>query len=210
MDPRIGASFLKAGVGYGGSCLPKDVKALVRLASANGEPYDLVRSVMSINDRQRLLPLQALRDRLGQLSGVKIGVLGLSFKPETDDVREAPSIDLVRAMVAEGASVCAFDPEARSTAEAVLPSSAILADDVLQCTDGAQAVVLMTEWPEIVKADWRIVADHTEPPHYLFDGRNALDPVLMQQFGFEYQGVGRGRGRAPSPSVEHRVQAPAD
>ena len=210
LDPRIGASFLKAGVGYGGSCLPKDVKALVRLASANGEPYDLVRSVMSINDRQRLLPLQALRDRLGQLSGVKIGVLGLSFKPETDDVREAPSIDLVRAMVAEGASVCAFDPEARSTAEAVLPSSAILADDVLQCTDGAQAVVLMTEWPEIVKADWRIVADHTEPPHYLFDGRNALDPVLMQQFGFEYQGVGRGRGRAPSPSVEHRVQAPAD
>ncbi len=210
LDPRIGASFLTAGVGYGGSCLPKDVKALVRLASANGEPYDLVRSVMSINDRQRLLPLQALRDRLGQLSGVKIGVLGLSFKPETDDVREAPSIDLVRAMVAEGASVCAFDPEARSTAEAVLPSSAILADDVLQCTDGAQAVVLMTEWPEIVKADWRIVADHTEPPHYLFDGRNALDPVLMQQFGFEYQGVGRGRGRAPSPSVEHRVQAPAD
>ena len=193
MDPRIGAKFLQAGVGYGGSCLPKDVMALDYMATQEGQEFELLRSVMSVNSRQRLLPVQALREALGRLSGAKIGVLGLSFKPNTDDIREAPAIDLVRALVEEGANVSAFDPQSVQAAAATLPDSVSMSESTLECVEGCQALVLMTEWEEIVEADWSQVAQLTEPPRFLFDGRNALDPVRMKEHGFMYQGVGRSR-----------------
>ena len=192
LDPRIGPSFLRAGVGYGGSCFPKDVRALDQLALTNDHNFELLRSVITVNNRQRLLPIYALRERFGRLSGARVAILGLAFKPNTDDVREAPSLDLIRALVEAGAHVSAYDPKALAGAERVLARSVRLVPDILECADGAQALVLMTEWEDIVKAGWKQIAMCMRPPRYLFDGRNALDPALMRGYGFEYRGVGRG------------------
>ena len=197
LDPRIGPSFLKAGVGYGGSCFPKDTRALDDLALHNGHNLELLRSVISVNNRQRLLPLYALRERFGGLRGVSVGVLGLAFKPHTDDVRESPSIDLIRALVQEGAVVKAYDPKASSAAKGLLPEAVTLATDPIVCAEGAQAVVLMTEWKEIVEADWEAIAAAAKLPRFLFDGRNALDPIYMRGLGFQYLGVGRGGEISP-------------
>ena len=192
LDPRIGSSFLRAGVGYGGSCFPKDVRALDQLALTKDHNFELLRSVITVNNRQRLLPLYALRERFGRLAGVKVGVLGLAFKPHTDDVRDAPALDLIRALVEDGARVTAYDPKATWAPERELMSPVDLVCDLFECVDHAEALVLMTEWPEIVDADWEEVARRTEPPRFVFDGRNALSPVAMQRYGFEYRGVGRG------------------
>ena len=192
LDPRIGAGFLGAGVGYGGSCLPKDVKALTWLAMTEGHRLELLEAVETVNSRQRLAPLYALRERLGPLSGKTIGVLGLAFKPHTDDVREAPSVDLVHALVEEGAQVKAYDPKAMAAAESAVPSEVMLTRDPYECADDAHSLVLMTEWPEIVEAAWEELAERAKPPRFLFDGRNALDPARMRDLGFEYRGIGRG------------------
>ena len=122
---------------------------------------------------------------------IRIGVLGLTFKPETDDVRDAPSLDLVRALVDEGVEVRAFDPRAMDNARAALPPEARLVDGVPEAADRAQAVVLLTEWPEIVESDWRLVARCMLPPRLVFDGRNALSPATLETLGYEYIGVGR-------------------
>ena len=201
LDPRIGPSFLKAGVGYGGSCFPKDTRAMDDLALHNGHNLELLRSVISVNNRQRLLPLYALRERFGGLRGVGVGVLGLAFKPHTDDVREAPSIDLIRALVEEGATVKAYDPKASSAASGFLPQSVTLATDPIACAEGAHAIVLMTEWEEIVGTDWEEIAAVAKLPRFLFDGRNALDANHIRELGFEYQGVGRGVASSPKIPV---------
>ena len=197
LDSRIGPSFLKAGVGYGGSCFPKDTRALDDLALHNGHNLELLRSVISVNNRQRLLPLYALRERFGVLRGVSVGVLGLAFKPHTDDVRESPSIDLIRALVQEGASVKAYDPKASSAAKGLLPELVTIAPDPIVCAEDSQAVVLMTEWEEIVETDWEAIAAAAKLPRFLFDGRNALDSTYMRRLGFQYQGVGRGVAISP-------------
>ena len=191
LDPRIGSSFLKAGVGYGGSCFPKDIDSLDHTAMRNGHSFELLRSVIAVNNRQRLLPLNAMREYFGSLYGVRVGVLGLAFKPNTDDVREAPAIDLVRNLADEGALVRAYDPVAKANAARILPESVGLTDSLAECVDQAQALVLMTEWPEIVNANWEDVAQQMTRPLFLFDGRNVLDPVQMQRCGFLYQAVGR-------------------
>jgi UDPglucose 6-dehydrogenase len=191
MDPRIGASSMKAGIGYGGSCFPKDVRALDYLALTNGYTSELLRSVITVNNRQRMLPLQALRERFIKLSGLKVGVLGLAFKPDTDDIREAPSLDLINVLVGEGADVSAYDPVAHDSARGSLPSSVRLVDDILDAASGTQALVVATEWKQIVNASWDDVYRCMRPPRFLFDGRNALDPHAIQALGFEYQGVGR-------------------
>ena len=191
MDSRTGGR-IHAGVGYGGSCFPKDVRALDHLALTSDANIDLLRSVINTNNRQRLLPLHALRRRFqGSLSGLKVGILGLAFKPETDDVRDAPSLDLVRALAGEGADVRAFDPQAMAQARSALPSSVVMVSAVEEAANRAQALVLMTEWDRIVSADWQAVARCMRPPRYVFDGRNALDPAEMDRLGFEYVGVGR-------------------
>ncbi|MCH7786332.1 MAG: UDP-glucose/GDP-mannose dehydrogenase family protein, partial [Chloroflexi bacterium] len=202
LDPRIGSSFLNAGVGYGGSCFPKDTQALDDLALNNGHNFELLKSVIRVNNRQRLLPLYALRELFGRLDGVSVGVLGLAFKPNTDDVRESPSLDLIRALLEEGADVRAYDPMATANARRALPESVTLMSEPKTCAEGAQALVLMTEWPQIVGADWEEISSITMSPKFLFDGRNALEPEQMSRLGFHYLGVGR---RASVPS--HRSAA---
>ena len=191
MDTRAGARIY-AGVGYGGSCFPKDVRALDYLALTSGVSVDLLRSVINVNNRQRMLPLYALRQRFnGALNGVRVGVLGLAFKPETDDVRDAPSLSLIRELVDEGVQVLAFDPQANDTASCQLPAAVHMTDSPVEAAEQAQAVVLLTEWPQIVQAEWPCIAAAMRSPRFLFDGRNALDADAMQALGFEYAGVGR-------------------
>jgi UDPglucose 6-dehydrogenase len=149
--------------------------------------------VITVNNRQRLLPLYALRERFGELCDVRIAILGLAFKPDTDDVREAPSLDLIRALADEDANITAYDPKAREAAKKVLPGSIRLTDDLLDCVNGAQALVLLTEWREIVDSDWATIAEQMNSPRFLFDGRNAVDPEHARHLGFQYQGVGRAR-----------------
>ena len=191
MDARMG-SRIHAGIGYGGSCLPKDVNALSHLASAKGVDADLLTAVTAVNQRQRLLPLLTLRGRFPKgLAGLQVGVLGLAYKPGTDDVREAASLDLIRALVEEGVQVRAFDPRANRTARGLLPATVDFVDRPEEAARGSQALALLTEWPEIVDADWGTMARDMEPPRFLFDGRNALDAGLMARLGFDYKGVGR-------------------
>lgn len=191
LDARIGKSFLQAGVGYGGSCFPKDVKALDHVSLANGHSFELLRAVTAVNNRQRLIPLNALRERFGPLADLKIGVLGLAFKPNTDDVREAPSMELIKILASEGAKVTAYDPMAIPQARKSLPVEVKYTDDAMSCVDGVQAVILATEWPQIVEANWADIAGRMAEPKLLFDGRNVLDPQSMTEMGFEYVGVGR-------------------
>jgi UDPglucose 6-dehydrogenase len=191
MDPRTGGRIY-AGVGYGGSCFPKDVRALDNVALTSGVNVELLRSVININNRQRLLPVYALRERFsGGMDGLRVGVLGLAFKPNTDDVREAPSLDMINTLCDDGAIVSAYDPEAMDTARPHLPASVRLVDNVLEAANQAQAIVLVTEWSEFVDANWRDIARCMNPPRFLFDGRNALDGPKMQRLGFQYTGVGR-------------------
>ena len=191
MDHRHG-SRVWAGAGYGGSCLPKDMRILEALSREYGSDGWLFKSVASINERQRRLPVQALRRRLGgTLNGRRIGVLGLAFKPGTSDVREAPALDLIGALAEEGAVVKAFDPWAMESARASLPGGVILACSLENASRDCHALVLMTEWEEIVSADWIEILGRMSPPHLFFDGRNALNPQAMRTAGFEYAGVGR-------------------
>ena len=191
MDARVG-SRVYAGVGYGGSCFPKDVRALDHLALTSGASVDLLRSVINVNNRQRMLPLYALRQCFnGALSGVRVGVLGLAFKPQTDDVRDAPSLSLIRELVDEGVEVLAYDPQAGGSARCQLPAAVRMAASPAEAAEGAQAVVLLTEWPEIVGAEWPCIAAAMRAPRLLFDGRNVLDAAGMRALGFEYAGVGR-------------------
>ena len=197
MDTRTG-SRMRAGIGYGGSCFPKDVRALDHLAVACGLDLKLLRAVVQINNRQRMLPLRVLRRRFGDdMAGLAVGVLGLTFKPDTDDVREAASLSLIQALVDEGASVRAFDPQANEAARRLLPPAVKFVETPSEACSGAHAVVLLTEWPEIVAADWWIIAAHMRSPKLLFDGRNALDTDAMSRLGFEYTSVGRGRSVPP-------------
>ena len=199
MDGRTGAR-IHAGVGYGGSCFPKDVRALDYLAMTNGGSLELLRSVISANNRQRLMPLHALRKRFnGALPGLRVGVLGLAFKPGTDDVRDAPALDLIRALTREGVSVRAYDPEANERARGALPGSVGFAGSVAECAEGAQALALLTEWREIVEADWGAVAGVMRAPRFVFDGRNALDRAALGGLGFECVGIGVPPPPPPPP-----------
>ena len=192
MDGRMGDK-IDAGIGYGGSCFPKDIQALERLASAAGIELPLLQSVSAVNDRHRLLPISGLRARFGgTTAGLTVGVLGLSFKPGTSDVRNAASLGIIHALVDEGAQVRAYDPQAMDTARRVLPTNINFVNTPEEAAQGAETVLLLTEWDEIVSADWASIADDMCFPKFLFDGRNALDPTCMARLGFEYVGVGRG------------------
>ena len=192
LDGRTG-DRIHAGVGYGGSCFPKDILALQHLAAETGLELDLLQAVTAINLRQRRLPLELIRSKFnGDLAGIQVGVLGLAFKPGTNDVRDAVSLDLVNDLVRHGARVRAFDPQANESARRLLPSAVDFVDSPEETAAGAQALVLLTEWAEIVEADWASMAAATHFPRFLIDGRNALDAALMSRFGFDYAGVGRG------------------
>ena len=207
MDPRTG-TLIHAGVGYGGSCLPKDVRALSELAAAKGVHGGLIDSIEVVNRRQRMRPLEALKARFNHnLPGLRVGVLGLAFKPGTDDLRDAPSLDLIAALAAEGAIVTAFDPGVGESALPLLPKSVRLASNMAAAVEGAQALVLLTEWEEFIQCDWRSVASAMRPPHFVFDGRNALDPRPLCNLGFEYRGIGRASAAGAAARGESQLGA---
>ncbi len=189
MDKRIGRAMLDAGVGFGGSCFPKDVKALTWMAETHGCHPQLLRAVMEINRDQRRQVLNKLRQVLGGVRGKTIGIWGLAFKPNTDDVREAASFDIIRLLQSEGARIRAYDPVAMENARRALDVT--FCDDAYAVAENADAVVLVTEWNEFKQLDMARVAASMKHK-VLVDGRNIYEPKRMAQLGFEYLGVGRG------------------
>jgi UDPglucose 6-dehydrogenase len=191
-DQRIGPAFLNAGLGWGGSCFPKDVQALEHTASIHGCHPQLLRAVMEINRDQRRRIILKLHDILGSLNGKTIGLWGLAFKPNTDDMRGAPSLDLIHMLRAEGARVCAYDPVAMDRARTIVTDLDTV-DDAYAAAQGADAVIAVTEWNEFTHIDLPRVRDAMRRP-VLIDGRNIYDPARMDALGFIYRCVGRGYG----------------
>ena len=200
-DKRIGHSYLDAGVGWGGSCFPKDVKALAHMAAIHGCHPQLLRAVIEINRDQRRRVVQSLRDILGTLHGKTVGILGLAFKPNTDDMREAPAVEIIHLLQNEGTYVKAFDPVAVQRAREILPDITYC-DDAYQVAEGSDALVIVTDWNEFKHLDMgRIKASMAEP--VLIDGRNIYDSKKMQALGFVYRGIGRGYEKAePARAAE--------
>jgi UDPglucose 6-dehydrogenase len=189
-DKRIGPQFLQAGIGYGGSCFPKDVKALAHMAEvANCHPQ-LLLAVMDINQDARRFFVQKVERTMGSVTGRKIGVWGLAFKPNTDDMREAPSLDIISALVRKGAEVKVYDPVAMKVAQRLLPGAVEFCNDPYGVAEGADAVLLLTEWNEFKGLDFERVKNAMHQP-FLFDGRNLYDPEEMKKLGFKYRSVGR-------------------
>ena len=188
LDARIGSAFLNAGIGYGGSCFPKDTRALDFLSSINGHDFHLLKAVIDVNSRQRLLPIMALHRSLGDLTGARVAVLGLTFKPDTDDTRESPAIDIIGMLLAEGATVVAYDPI--GTLAIDTPGFEQVAS-IEAALHGSVAAVITTEWAAIATSDWSSLTGSMAPPRLVYDGRNCLDPAAIRQAGGEYLGVGR-------------------
>jgi len=192
-DRRIGHAFLEAGLGWGGSCFPKDVNALAYMASTHGTHPQLLRAVIDINRFQRQRAIHQLREWLGGLDERQVGLLGLSFKPNTDDMRSAPSIELAHLFHNEGAHVKAYDPAAMENARRLLPEVELCADPY-QVAEGCDALIVVTEWDEFRNLDKeRLLAAMRQP--YLIDGRNIYDAEEMTKLGFVYWGLGRGKPR---------------
>jgi UDPglucose 6-dehydrogenase len=189
LDPRIGVHFLKAGAGYGGSCFPKDVAAFAHRSRELGVDFGMLNEVAKINHEARRAVVDKVRDALWHLDGKRVGMLGLSFKPNTDDLREAPSIDVARDLLADGAQVVAYDPVAGARAAQLVPGLE-LADKAVEVADGAHAVVLMTEWAEFADLDPADLRSRMTYP-ILVDARNALDAEAFVAAGFTVAGVGR-------------------
>jgi UDPglucose 6-dehydrogenase len=190
MDQRIGPQFLGAGVGWGGSCFPKDVKALAHMAATHGAHPQLLRAVMEINYDQRKRVIQKLRDILGGFRGKTIGILGLAFKPNTDDMRDAPSIEIIHMLQHEGAQIKAYDPQAVETARRIL-TNVEYRENVYAVAENADALILMTEWNEFKQLDMMRIKETMRQP-ILLDGRNIYQPKMMRETGFTYRGMGRG------------------
>ncbi len=191
LDGRIGRKFLHAGPGFGGSCFPKDTLALMRIAEEAGAPSRLIQSVVEINDQRKISMVGRIVAACGgAVAGKRIAVLGLSFKPETDDMREAPSIPLIEGLLAAGAQVVGFDPVAMEGAKAVLPSAMTFAADASTALTGADAMVLVTEWNEFRSlAPQRL--SHLMAGKVVVDLRNVFDPTALREAGFAYFGIGR-------------------
>jgi len=194
MDRRIGPHFLQAGIGYGGSCFPKDVSALKQIAGNSGYHFQLLSAVIEVNELQKRRVIGKLKRHLGdELRGRRIALLGLSFKPNTDDIREASSIVLAGRLLAEGAVVVGYDPIAMDNIRALLPK-VIFAPSAAVALEGAEACVLVTEWREFLDLDWAAAKQAMARP-LLIDGRNALDAGSLMDLGFTYEGVGARVGR---------------
>lgn len=190
MDRRLGPGFLNAGLGFGGSCFPKDSLALKQLASNSGYHFQLLNAVIEVNDLQRRRAVQRLKDELGALEHTRIALLGLTYKPGTDDMREAPSTVLAGRLLAEGASVRCWDPMARLDESAEPWTSTTRCSSPLEALDGVDAAVVVTEWPEVQDVRWD-EAKRTMRRPVVLDGRNALDPRTLESAGITYLGIGR-------------------
>lgn len=189
LDPRIGPSFLSAGLGFGGFCLPKDLQAFVHLAERSGVDFTMLREAERINKGRIDRFVEKLRGALWVVRGKQLGVLGLAFKPNTDDIRFAPAIDLVQRLLAEGAKVRAYDPEAMDRARVVLPQIDY-AKSPYEAAEDAEALLIATEWDEFRKLDWERIREAMARP-LIVDGRNLLSPREMKSQGFEYRSFGR-------------------
>jgi UDPglucose 6-dehydrogenase len=189
LDARIGPQFLRAGLGYGGSCFPKDVTALKQLAGNTGYHFQLLTAVIEVNELQKRRAIGKLQKHLGSLVGKEIALLGVAFKPNTDDIREATSLVLAGRLQSEGAHVRVYDPIASDKARDLL-SGATVAGSAVEALAGADAVVLVTEWPEFRELDWDGARESMRQP-LVVDGRNFLDGDLLEKAGFTYEGVGR-------------------
>jgi UDPglucose 6-dehydrogenase len=191
LDERIGPKFLQAGLGYGGSCFTKDVSALKLLAANSGYHFQLLSSVIEVNELQKRRVVKKLERHLGALAGRRIALLGLAFKPNTDDMRGASSIVLAARLQAEGAEVSAFDPIAEAEARTLMPGLDY-ASSALDAASDADAVVLVTEWEEFRTIDFHALAQAMRGT-LVIDGRNALDSSAVRAAGLQYEGIGRGR-----------------
>ncbi len=201
LDGRIGRKFLHPGPGYGGSCFPKDTLALVRTAQDSGVPTRLVEATVAVNDaRKSSMAMRVIAACGGSVRRKTIGVLGLTFKPETDDMRDAPSLSIVSRLVGDGATIRAFDPEGMQQARAVLPESVIYCRDALDAAAGADALVLITEWNEFRALNPVRLRDAMRGC-VVVDMRNVYDPVAMRQAGFDYHDIGRAAGILSSGAV---------
>jgi UDPglucose 6-dehydrogenase len=198
MDKRIGRSFLNAGLGYGGSCFPKDIAAFIAIADQLGTPFHLLKEVQKINEHQLTRFLDAIREALWVLKEKKIAVWGISFKPNTDDVRSSVAVNIIETLVKEGADVTAYDPKAMEKFQELPVSQKVkLASSPLEAARGAEALIIATEWPEFTGVDLAELRDVMRAP-LVFDGRNLLDPSAAAAYGFQYRGI--GRGTLPQPS----------
>lgn len=191
-DKRIGRDFLSAGLGYGGSCFPKDIAAFIAISEQLGIPFNLLKEVQHINARQLDRFLDAIREALWVLKDKKLAVWGLAFKPNTDDVRSSVAMNLVERLVAEGADVTAYDPKAMDKARELPVIGKIkLAASALEAAAGAEALIIATEWRDFASVDLAQLREVMRTP-LIFDGRNLIDPVAAADFGFQYRGIGRG------------------
>jgi UDPglucose 6-dehydrogenase len=190
LDKRIGRSFLDAGAGFGGFCFPKDLQAFIRIAQELGYDFKLLKDVYEINEQQKLRVVKKIKDGVWNLKGKTIALFGLAFKPNTDDMRFAPSLDIIKALVSEEAIIRGYDPEAMEKARQILGDTIHYAGDAYEAVKDAHAVTLVTEWPEFKELDWAKVKSLMKTP-ILVDARNCLDPEAMTALGFLYQGIGR-------------------
>jgi UDPglucose 6-dehydrogenase len=191
LDPRIGPDFLRAGLGYGGSCFPKDTRALNFSALSNGYDFRLLKSTIEVNAKQSVMAVRKIAKLLDGLEGKEIALLGLAFKPDTDDVRESPALTVASLLCERGAKLRIYDPAAMSKARPFLSKDVILVPDIYSATDGAQVVFLATDWSEFLMSDWTKIKRAMRPPYVVFDGRNALPQDKLRDLGFRYAGIGR-------------------
>lgn len=197
LDTRIGSQFLNAGIGYGGSCFPKDTKALIQIAGNVHYDFELLKGVVNVNKKQQVLLLNKLKDIYPNLTGKRIGVLGLAFKPNTDDMREAPSLLVIKELVENGAEVYAYDPIAVDNAKLLLPPQVIYTVSVTEAIQSADAVLILTEWDEIKQIDISLFYKMSNP--IVIDGRNCFSLERMKKSDIEYHSVGR-------PSINEKIE----
>jgi UDPglucose 6-dehydrogenase len=190
LDGRIGKKFLHPGPGYGGSCFPKDTRALSRMAKERGYSFKILESVIQVNEEQKRRMVSKVKEKVGDLRGKTIGILGLSFKPNTDDIRESSSIAIIQDLLAMGAKVKVFDPAAMEEAKIVLPPEVAFGKDAYDVASGCDALVLATEWNQFRRLDLQRVKGLLRRPIFI-DLRNVYDPDQMKRLGFDYCGVGR-------------------
>jgi UDPglucose 6-dehydrogenase len=189
-DRRIGPAFLFPGVGYGGSCFPKDVKAMMTFASAKSYEFEILHAVESVNERQKVRLYAKMKQHFGSVKGKRVAIWGLAFKPKTDDMREAPAVPLINALLDAGASVTAYDPEATKVAKGIFGTRIEFADKSYDAAADADALAVVTEWHEFREPDWMKIKKAMRTP-VIFDGRNIFNPEQLRGLGFTYHSMGR-------------------